>query len=181
MKILFAEVVSFLNVHSFSTQISRWQGWYLLTGSRTVHVYWWMVRYITIICTTVCPMILHTYSTRKNFCGVWKSTVQHDIPALIQHCENLGVKGRHHSDGWSCTVLTSFFSDYELFSLMVTGRTLRTHKDRFYSSALTKRDVRKITKTFTTHMDDVVNILHALPSAMMIVFRSGLSSSPEHG
>lgn len=63
-----------------------------------------------------------------------------------------------------------FFLDYELFSIMLTGRSLQSHQKMFFSSQLTRLDVKEATNAFN-RMDDVVDILKSLPSSMILVFR----------
>lgn len=62
-------------------------------------------------------------------------------------------------------------TDYELFSLIATGRTLSTHKNLFFSSIITKQDAKEIVKTMTSRMDEVIKILRILPPSMLLVFR----------
>ena len=61
--------------------------------------------------------------------------------------------------------------DYELFAIMVTGRTLQMHRKMFFSAVPTRQDVLAVKDTFFSRMDDVINILHILPSSMILVFR----------
>ena len=54
------------------------------------------------VCVYVCMLVslllfqlfLFSGSVRQAFCGVWKSTIQHDIPELKRHCDNLKVDGK---------------------------------------------------------------------------------------
>lgn len=122
--------------------------------------------------------------TRLAFCGVWKSTIQHDLQSLKHYCEQLGVEGCYKSIFHSSIIhlsvhlffCSSFISlsislDHELFALIVTGRTLETHRKMFNSAALTRHDVLKVKDTFYNRMEDVISILRTLPSSMMLVFR----------
>ena len=68
--------------------------------------------------------------------------------------------------------VTSFI-DYELFSIMLTGRTLSSHRAMFSSPRLTQQDVKAAIKTFK-RMDEVIDILRSLPTSMILVFRSVL-------
>ena len=54
---------------------------------------------------------------------------------------------------------------------MLTGRTLKSHREMFNSSLLTRRDVKAVAGTFMYRMEDVVAILRLLPSSMLLVFR----------
>ena len=63
------------------------------------------------------------------------------------------------------------FLDYKLFSLMLTGRTLESHRTMFNSASLNRKDIAAVKDTFYTRMDDVVQILRILPSSMLLVFR----------
>ena len=62
------------------------------------------------------------------------------------------------------------FLDYELFALMLTGRTLGSHRNRFFSPKLTPQDVKAAIETFK-RMDEVIEILQALPTSMILIFR----------
>ncbi len=53
---------------------------------------------------------------------------------------------------------------------MLTGRRLSAHRDRFFSPKLSPQDVKEAISTFK-RMDEVVEILKALPSSMILVFR----------
>ncbi|XP_019849825.1 PREDICTED: uncharacterized aarF domain-containing protein kinase 5-like isoform X2 [Amphimedon queenslandica] len=68
-----------------------------------------------------------TEHIRLRLCGIIKSTVQYDVPNLKSYCLELGIE------------------DYELFALMLTGRTLKSHREMFNSSLLTRRDVKAVT------------------------------------
>lgn len=115
--------------------------------------------------------------TRLAFCGVWKSTIQHDLQSLKHCCKQLGVEGSFiylsiHLCIYLFFIHSIFISlDHELFALIVTGRTLDTHRKMFNSAVLTRQDVLQVKDTFYNRMEDVISILRTLPSSMMLVFR----------
>ena len=65
--------------------------------------------------------------------------------------------------------------DYSFFTLILTGRSVETHKGRFGRSArlsqLTLEDAAHVKRTVTGHMDKTVAILRTLPKEMLLVFR----------
>ena len=65
--------------------------------------------------------------------------------------------------------------DYRLFALMLTGRSLETHKKQFGGKAslsqLTRSDAGKVVSSVTTDLDKVVQILRSIPKEMLLVFR----------
>lgn len=69
-------------------------------------------------------------------------------------------------------------SEYELFAVMLTGRTLQSHRSLFgiSSSQMTREDWKAVKGTFVK-FDEVVEILRALPTSMLLIFRSGVSFS----
>jgi aarF domain-containing kinase len=97
-------------------------------------------------------------SDRIALCNVWKSSVTNDISTLKEGSKALGTE------------------DYELFSLMLTGRSLETHRGSFGAKAslsqLTKHDASRVMETVTTDMSKVVCILRSLPKEMLLVFRN---------
>ena len=70
------------------------------------------------------------------------------------------------------------YADYAFFVLMLTGRSVETHKGRFGRSAnlsqLTLEDTARVRRTVTEHMDKTVVILRTLPKEMLLVFRLAL-------
>eukprot|EP00731_Ephydatia_muelleri_P026264 Em0018g364a len=89
---------------------------------------------------------------RQSLCRIWKATILHDIPTLKEECEKVGVK------------------EYVLFAVMLTGRALQMNR-AFGTSRLTKDDQAAVMDTFK-RFDEVVKILRALPTAMLLVFRN---------
>ena len=67
------------------------------------------------------------------------------------------------------------YLDYRLFALMLTGRSLETHKKQFGGKAslsqLTMSDADKVMSSVTTDLDKVVQILRNIPKEMLLVFR----------
>ena len=65
--------------------------------------------------------------------------------------------------------------DYSFLALILTGRSVETHKGRFGRSAslsqLTIEDTAHVRRTMTEHMDRTVAILRTLPKEMLLVFR----------
>lgn len=65
--------------------------------------------------------------------------------------------------------------DYSFFTLILTGRSVETHKGRFGRSPrlsqLTLEDAAHVKRTVTGHMDKTVVILRTLPKEMLLVFR----------
>lgn len=65
--------------------------------------------------------------------------------------------------------------DYRFFAMILTGRSLETHKGRFGQSAslsqLTPEDAALVRRTVTGNMDKTIFILRALPKEMLLVFR----------
>ena len=83
---------------------------------------------------------------------------------MVFHC-NVDVRG--------CGLSSS---EYELFAVILTGRTLQSHRRLFgiSSSQMTREDWKAVKGTFVK-FDEVVEILRALPTSMLLIIRSGLS------
>ena len=68
--------------------------------------------------------------------------------------------------------LPSSLPDYELLSVMLTGRALASHKKLFgLSSTLSQEDWKAVKNTFN-RFDEVVAILRLLPTSMILVLRN---------
>ena len=64
------------------------------------------------------------------------------------------------------------FTDYDLFSVILTGRALSSHKQYFgLSSTLTREDWKAVKNTFS-RFDEVIGILRVLPTSMLLVLRN---------
>ncbi len=65
------------------------------------------------------------------------------------------------------------FTDYELLTVMLTSRSIATHKKMLgiANSMLTKEDVEAVKNTFF-QFDGVMTVLRALPTSMIIVLRN---------
>ena len=64
-------------------------------------------------------------------------------------------------------------SDYRLLAVILTGRSLDVHYKMFGlgNSALTREDLAAVRKTFF-QFDEVMNVLRALPSSLILVVRN---------
>ena len=71
--------------------------------------------------------------------------------------------------------LVCFLSEYQLFAVMLTSRTLQAHQQLFgtSSSQITPEDWRAVKDTFM-RFDAVVHVLKALPTSMLLILRSVL-------
>ena len=71
-------------------------------------------------------------------------------------------------------------SEYELFAVILTGRTLQSHRRLFgiSSSQMTREDWKAVKGTFVK-FDEVVEILRALPTSMLLIIRYEVSF-PSH-
>lgn len=118
-------------------------------------------------------------------CTVWKSAVLNDLQQLEDSSKHLGINGKSNLIILYVTPETCIFShlvsDYGFFVLMLTGRSVETHKGRFGRSAnlsqLTLEDAAHVRRTVTEHMDKTVVILRTLPKEMLLVFRLALCSA----
>lgn len=63
--------------------------------------------------------------------------------------------------------------EYELLSVMLTGRSLESHRQLFGlgSSAMTRKDWMAVRNTFM-QFDKVMNVLRALPTSLILVLRN---------
>lgn len=63
--------------------------------------------------------------------------------------------------------------EYELLSVMLTGRSLESHRQLFGlgSSAMTRKDWMTVRNTFM-QFDKVMNVLRALPTSLILVLRN---------
>ena len=72
-------------------------------------------------------------------------------------------------------IFSHLLLDYSFLALILTGRSVETHKGRFGRSAslsqLTIEDTAHVRRTMTEHMDRTVAILRTLPKEMLLVFR----------
>ena len=73
----------------------------------------------------------------------------------------------------SSLVLQCSTPDYKLLAIILTGRSLESHRKMFgaASSALTKEDIKAAVSSFV-RFDDVIDILKALPTSMLIAIRN---------
>ena len=89
---------------------------------------------------------------------MWKSTVLCDVKRLQESSQDLDIE------------------DYNLFALILTGRSLEMHKRHFGGftglSQLTKDDANAVLQSVTSRMDDTIAILKTLPKEMLLVFRN---------
>ena len=122
---------------------------------------------------------------RRAVCTVWKSAVLNDLQQLEDSSKRLGINGKSNPIILYVTpetcIFSHLFSDYGFFVLMLTGRSVETHKGRFGRSAnlsqLTLEDAAHVRRTVTEHMDKTVVILRTLPKEMLLVFRLALCSA----
>lgn len=65
--------------------------------------------------------------------------------------------------------------EYQLFAVMLTSRTLQAHKQLFgtSSSQITPEDWQAMKDVFM-RFDEVVHVLKALPTSMLLILRSVL-------
>ena len=63
--------------------------------------------------------------------------------------------------------------DHEILTIILTGRSLQSHRDMFGvgSSMMTRADWLAVRKTFL-NMDDVMTVLRAMPTSVILVVRN---------
>lgn len=81
-------------------------------------------------------------------------------------------------------IFSHLLLDYSFLALILTGRSVETHKGRFGRSAslsqLTIEDTAHVRRTMTEHMDRTVAILRTLPKEMLLVFRLAVQQCGQH-
>lgn len=94
-------------------------------------------------------------STRRSLSVLWKSIILHDLATLKEESRKLGV------------------SNYEILAVILTGRSVRSHQQRFGTgtSAMTKEDWLAVRNTFV-NFDEVIEVLRALPTSLILVVRN---------
>ena len=91
---------------------------------------------------------------RQSLCTIFKSIIFHDVPTLKEECGKLGV------------------DNYEIFSVILTGRSLSSHKELFgkSDSKMTTQDWSDVKNTFF-QFDKIMEVLRILPSSMILCLR----------